>query len=207
MKKNGEPAKKTGPKGGKKTVTQAASRGEGKRAVLELRQKLEVVEFIEEFHWAQDRVADHFTKKFKLNVSQKSVSKWVSQKEELKQKVADTGGHLRRVRMVKHPLLDSSVALWFQAREMRGEPVTGPLIIAKAKRFAARLGLTEGYIEFSTGWLDGFKKRHGIANRQHHGEAGSVNITVAEEERERLQPILADYNPVDIFNVDETAFF
>jgi hypothetical protein len=45
-----------------------------------------------------------------------------------------------------------------------------------------------------------------LKRRQRHGEAASVDIKDAEEERKRLQPILSKYKPEDVWNFDETAF-
>ncbi|EJD52793.1 DDE-domain-containing protein [Auricularia subglabra TFB-10046 SS5] len=48
---------------------------------------------------------------------------------------------------------------------------------------------------------------YGIKEHRRHGEAGSVDPAAAATERERLQPIIAKYEPDDVFNGDEGALF
>lgn len=51
------------------------------------------------------------------------------------------------------------------------------------------------------------RRRLGLKAIVAHGEAGSVKESLVPEERRRLQTLLADYDPEDIYNADETGLF
>jgi len=192
-KKNGAPKKKTGPKG---PYNQ-------KQATIE--KKLQILDAMAKNNWSQAQTARYF-RELQMPITQASISRWKQDEGKLRKKVAKGpfAGKMRRVQQVRNPELEEVLVAWVLAREGNGEIVTGPLIKEKAGRFAARMGV-EG-MAFSEGWLDKFKKRHGLKRRQRHGEAASVDIKDAEEERKRLQPILSKYKPEDVWNFDETAF-
>ena len=57
----------------------------------------------------------------------------------------------------------------------------------------------------STGWVQNFKRRHGIKQRKMHGEAGSVDTSNLDSERKILADIIEEYEPRDVFNMDETG--
>ncbi|KAJ8946688.1 hypothetical protein NQ318_006945 [Aromia moschata] len=55
-----------------------------------------------------------------------------------------------------------------------GEPVTGPVLQAKAKQFHGSLNV-DSNVSASNGWLARFKKRHGIRCLNIIGETRSAN--------------------------------
>ena len=62
--------------------------------------------------------------------------------------------------------------------------------------------------KYSHGWLDKFKKRHGISFRIICGESGSASPPEKiEEDRQLIRKVLSKYKLSDIFNLDETALF
>ncbi|GBN32296.1 Tigger transposable element-derived protein 6 [Araneus ventricosus] len=85
-------------------------------------------------------------------------------------------------------------------------PISGPFIIEKALQFAKALG----YDEFrgSNGWIEKFKRRHGIMPKVITGESKDVDDNDSENWiTETLSKLLKDYQPENIFNADETALF
>ncbi|GBL96372.1 hypothetical protein AVEN_43695-1 [Araneus ventricosus] len=85
-------------------------------------------------------------------------------------------------------------------------PISRPFIIEKALQFAKTLV----YDEFrgSNGWLEKFKRRHGIMAKVISGESKDVDDNDSENWiTETLSKILKDYKPENIFNADETALF
>jgi hypothetical protein len=73
---------------------------------------------------------------------------------------------------------------------------------------AKLLKIDEKEFKASIGWLDGFKKRHGIVFKQPQGEAGDIDMEAVENwRRSVLQQKLAEFSEDDIFNVDETGLF
>lgn len=65
--------------------------------------------------------------------------------------------------------LDKSLYEWYQQRRNNDQLVSGPILIAKAKQLHRLLRITEP-CEFSTGWLQRFKLRHGIQNSKNRYE-------------------------------------
>ena len=87
------------------------------------------------------------------------------------------------------------------------QPITGPLIVAKAEQLRDMLNLLCDAIKFSNGWVDKFKRCHALQHYQNHGEAGSVNLTSVKEECVRMWHKLQGWDLNDVFNADETSFF
>ncbi|CAM1325478.1 Uncharacterised protein r2_g3438 [Pycnogonum litorale] len=71
------------------------------------------------------------------------------------------------MRTAAHPELESVLFQWFQQVRAKNVPVTGPLLIEKAKEFANRLKIEN--FRVSTGWLDRFKDRYNIAFKTGRG--------------------------------------
>lgn len=95
--------------------------------------------------------------------------------------------------------------------ECSNVPFTTPFIQAWALNFAQSL-VEKGHNHYksfkaSNGWIEGEKRRLGLKAIVAHGEAGSVKESLVPEERRRLQTLLADYDPEDIYNADETGLF
>ncbi|XP_053378909.1 tigger transposable element-derived protein 4-like [Mercenaria mercenaria] len=97
------------------------------------------------------------------------------------------------------------VLSWFKDAVSRRVPVSGPLLMEKAMIFASDLGNTQ--FKGSQGWLQSFVKRNNITFGTMTGERGDVSTTTVEEWKEKLPTICRDYQPKDIFNMDETGLF
>lgn len=78
--------------------------------------------------------------------------------------------------MESWPDLESALAQWHRSIEI-DVPISDALLRTKAANFWKRLQPYQGMElpVFSNGWLQGFKKRHGIKQRIRHGEAASVD--------------------------------
>jgi hypothetical protein len=63
----------------------------------------------------------------------------------------------------KNDVLESKLYEWYLQQVPLGNPVSGPILIAKAQELSHsyECSATEGF-KFSNGWLDGFKKRYDI---------------------------------------------
>ena len=62
-------------------------------------------------------------------------------------------------------------------------------------------------MQFSNGWLQGFKKRNGIRQHKLQGEAASANQAAILEALPILHEKCANYPPERIYNMDETGLF
>ena len=110
----------------------------------------------------------------------------------------------KRRKLAAHPDLDQCVKTWFDDCRKRGVPLDGEMLKGKAGQFAESLGYE---FKGSSGWLTNFKKRNGLLFRKLCGESASVDDAVCQEWCDKLEEIVADFEPSNIFNVDETGLF
>ena len=112
----------------------------------------------------------------------------------------------KRLRTAAYTDVEDALLLWFKQARSQGVPVSGPILQIKARELAATLGHNE--YRCSSGWLERFKVRRGITFRRMSGEAASVtNDMTADWLEVKLPALLHDYQPVDVFNADETGSF
>ena len=111
----------------------------------------------------------------------------------------------KRMRKGNYEDIEEALMTWLVQARSLGAPVTGPLLKEKASQFAEQLGQSE--FKCSDGWLDRFKARNNVTFRIVSGEANDAPQATIEDWQKKLPVILADYDPCDIFNADETALF
>lgn len=111
----------------------------------------------------------------------------------------------KRNKTAEFPDLEECLVKWFKQCRDQNVSVGGPILKEKAQAFAKSLG--HGKFRASNGWLDNFKKRNNIVFRKLCGESASVNNDVCNEWKTKLELLLKDYEPQDVFNADETALF
>jgi hypothetical protein len=88
-------------------------------------------------------------------------------------------------------------------------PVPPSLAIAKAKSIASSLLIPETDFKASWQWLSRFRVRRGLQKMLLHGEGAEVNksdlvLLVALDD---LYAIIAQYDPENVYNMDETGLF
>ncbi|KFZ10644.1 hypothetical protein V501_05089 [Pseudogymnoascus sp. VKM F-4519 (FW-2642)] len=112
-----------------------------------------------------------------------------------------------RIRSGFWPELEEVLWHWQLRIEARGAFTTGEILREKAREVWRQLPhySNKPEPEFSTRWLEKFKKRHGIQARFQHGEAGSTPDV--EEAMEKLRLITLQYKEEDIYNMVETGLF
>lgn len=104
--------------------------------------------------------------------------------------------------------LDEVLYKWFSAKRAEGKPITGPMIIEKAKFFHKELDLpADEILSFSKGWLHNFKVRHGIRKLDVSGEIKSADEAAANEYKITFQKLVDEHqlSPAQIYNADETG--
>jgi predicted DNA-binding protein YlxM (UPF0122 family) len=104
--------------------------------------------------------------------------------------------------------LDEKVYEWFVTQRSKNIPISGPLIQEKARQIRQQID-PENADDFkaSNGWLEKFRIRHGIQYRILSGESAAVDVSIVDEWRNRLSSIIDKYDPIDIYNADETGLF
>ncbi|CAF1368482.1 unnamed protein product [Rotaria sordida] len=104
--------------------------------------------------------------------------------------------------------LDQKVYEWFVQQRSKNIPISGPLLQEQARQIRQQLGGSNADdFKASNGWLEKFRKRHGIQYRTINGESASVDPATVDEWKKRLVVMIDKYNPNDIYNADETGLF
>jgi len=75
----------------------------------------------------------------------------------------------------------------------------------KARRLADEL--REPNFKALWSWVQRWTQRHNLTSVVLHGAGGSVNLEEAEEWMATIQGLLQDFEPENIFNMDETGLF
>ena len=97
--------------------------------------------------------------------------------------------------------------LWVSQVSAAGLILTDELVKLKGRDFGQHLGIPDDNVKFSNGWITNFKKRNSLRQYQLHGEASSAPLDSLSGERIKLQELLSQYQPEDIYNADETGLF
>jgi len=110
-----------------------------------------------------------------------------------------------RYRQPKNQQLEDALFLWFSDMSSHHAAINDEMLIMKAKTLGEQLNVTE--FCYSRWWIQLFKNRRGIKRKLYEGEAESADISLVYTGRDKLQQILKEYNPEDVFNLDETGLF
>ena len=108
------------------------------------------------------------------------------------------------VECISRHQLEDALFLWFTDTRSRCCVINDDVIIQKAKQLGKRLDVPADFC-YSRGWLARFKSRRGISSHRFHGESGSDDVTKVAIGRQQLKQLLANYDPADIYNFDETG--
>ena len=106
-----------------------------------------------------------------------------------------------------HEELEEVLLRWFQNTRSNNVPVLRPMLQAKAEELSKKMDI-EGF-KASAGWLDRFKDRRGIVFKKICGESNSVDSSSNDMTawQSKMQMLLHQYKPEDIYNADETGIF
>ncbi|KAI5929461.1 jerky protein homolog [Manis javanica] len=124
---------------------------------------------------------------------------------------SDSSKALERRRTLHTPKLehlDRVLYEWFLVKRAEGVPVSGPMLIEKAKDFYEQMHLTEPCV-FSGGWLWRFKARHGIKKLDASSEKQVADHQAAEQFCSFFRSLTAEHglSPEQVYNADETGLF
>jgi hypothetical protein len=102
--------------------------------------------------------------------------------------------------------MESALIKWFRANQERAN-VSGELVRESATKILDRLYPRHEPFEFSSGWLEAFKSRHGIKSYRRFDESGSVDMVALANTLLAIRDVLDQYALKDIYNMDETRLF
>ncbi|XP_004687018.1 PREDICTED: jerky protein-like [Condylura cristata] len=187
----------------------AAGRGPGekrKRVVLTLREKIDICTRLERGESRKALMQEY-------NVGMSTLYDIRAHKARLLRFFAGPDGSAalaqrRTLHTPKLGRLDRALYQWFLAQRAAGVPVSGPMLVEKAKGFYEQMQLTEPCV-FSGGWLWRFKARHGIRKLDAAGEKQAADRRAAEQFCGFFRSLAAEHGlcPEQVYSADETGLF
>jgi len=171
-----------------------------------LQQRLEIAEYKQKHpNSTQKQIQDWFYSKYNTIISQPSLSRILNAPTN-----TNTPAHLLQRKNTKtgtNTTLENALYQWFSINQYKLN-ITNEMLQFKARELAGNFAFSGqlNTIEYSTGWLERFKKRFNIKSRFKHGEAASIP-TIQNDKINEIKDQLSNYNPEDIYNMDETALF
>jgi hypothetical protein len=142
-----------------------------------------------------------------IKVSQATISTTLKRSAKILAKSNnETNLNAKRQRTVKYPEMESTLVKWFRANQEQAN-VSGELVRNNATKILDRLYPRHEPFEFSSGWLEAFKSRHGIRSYRRFGKSGSINMVALANTLPAIRDILDQYAWKDIYNMDETKLY
>ncbi|CAG8817011.1 13347_t:CDS:2, partial [Gigaspora rosea] len=144
-----------------------------------------------------------------MKIDRTTISKILKKADEYQQVNDDDveTENIFRHRSVKHPMLELAMNMWIEQVTTEEMILSDSLIKEKGHQFAQAFGISKESLTFSNGWISKFKKRNGLRKTMMHGEAASAPLSSLPAERIKLQKLLSNYSPENIYNADETGLF
>ncbi|KAL1767299.1 jerky protein-like [Sigmodon hispidus] len=186
---------------------QAAAKGKGekrKRVVLTLKEKIDICTRLERGESRKALMQEY-------NVGMSTLYDIKAHKAQLLRFFAssDCRQALEQRRTLHTPKLehlDRVLYEWFLVKRAEGVPVSGPMLIEKAKDLYKQMRLTEPCV-FSGGWLWRFKARHGIKKLDASSEKQVVDHQAAEQFCGFFRSLAAEHglSPEQVYSADETG--
>jgi hypothetical protein len=105
--------------------------------------------------------------------------------------------------------LEDMLYIWIDSMRRVRLLVPPSLAIAKAKSIASTLSISDSNFKASWQWLSHFRTRRGLQKMLLHGEGAEVDKNDLEllSTLEELYSIIAQYDPENVYNMDETGLF
>lgn len=186
---------------------QTAAKGKGekrKRVVLTLKEKIDICSRLERGESRKALMQEY-------NVGMSTLYDIKAHKAQLLSFFAssDSRQALEQRRTLHTPKLehlDRVLYEWFLVKRAEGIPVSGPMLIEKAKDFYKQMRLTEPCV-FSGGWLWRFKARHGIKKLDASSEKQVADHQAAEQFCGFFRNLAAEHglSPEQVYSADETG--
>ncbi|XP_027808455.3 jerky protein homolog [Marmota flaviventris] len=180
--------------------------GKRKRVVLTLKEKIDICTRLERGESRKALMQEY-------NVGMSTLYDIKAHKAQLLRFFAnsDSNQALEQRRTLHTPKLeqlDRVLYEWFLVKRAEGVPVSGPMLIEKAKDFYEQMRLTEPCV-FSGGWLWRFKARHGIKKLDASSEKQVADQQAAEQFCGFFRSLATEHglSPEQVYSADETRLF
>ncbi|XP_049275472.1 tigger transposable element-derived protein 4-like [Rhipicephalus sanguineus] len=140
----------------------------------------------------------------KYGVSKSTISTILKNKDKIIS--ADANSTDRKcLRRAIYSDMEEALLKWFVDARAQNIPISGPMMLAKAKDFAFLLDFPDFCP--GNGWLHRFKVHHGIVFKSIVGEAASASDQDVASWLEANRDTILSYAEQDVYNADETALF
>lgn len=116
----------------------------------------------------------------------------------------------KRIRKIVSHVVEEATYAWFLLMQEKSATILDDILCVIAKRFYSNLPRDPNVkeLQFSRGWVVGFKRRHGIRGFTRHGEAASADVSIDTQILiGKIKDKVATFDPADVFNMDETGLF
>ncbi|XP_006011116.1 jerky protein homolog-like [Latimeria chalumnae] len=177
----------------------------GKRKAYNVHEKLELIDRI---HAGQSKAKISYD----TGVPESTLQGWLKEEYNLRafvMTVSETEGLSRkRARTASDAPLDTAVYNWFVQERAVGTPISGPIVKAQAEKFCKELN-GENNFAASQGWLDRFKRRHGISQVKISGEIRSADSEAANTFSNEFKAYLEEegFTEEQVYNADESGLY
>lgn len=146
----------------------------------------------------------------KYNVGKSTIFDIKKKEEQIRSYVVKTEkgpGARKTLKTPENPQLEDALFTWFIEQRRKNVPLSGDILMEKAKYFHGRLG--RGEFSASKGWLEKFKKRHGIRQLKMTGEKISNNEDAVKPFQVKFMDIIKekDLCADQIYNADESGLY
>ena len=137
-----------------------------KRERATLAQKIQVLDYFHSSGSSQLKTVNKFRNE--ISISKSSLSEWLKRENDLRQSFAQDEFKLsknsRRKVKFKYEKINRAMDMLVQSRLEKNEPITQPILRQHWSVYAHQYGVDDPkrLICFSHGWLNQFKKRHGL---------------------------------------------
>lgn len=145
------------------------------------------------------------------NIGKSTISDLKIKKNQIVDFLASTlkgSGKRQTLKCSDNPAVESAIYTWFIQEKNRNTPLNGDIICEKAKFFYKQITQKDDF-KASVGWLDKFKKRHGIRQICVNRKKPSSDTTAVKPFQDFLlkKVLELNLNPDQIYNADESGLF
>ncbi|KAI8853977.1 DDE superfamily endonuclease-domain-containing protein [Chytridium lagenaria] len=187
------------------TTTTTSTTTKRKLQTMDIQQKEWLLSYSREKECVNQKIlASVFASRWGWTPSQPAISRLLRQPEITEADEAPANKSVKRKRAVAYPEVEKALADWFREYQDR-TPISGDMLKEKGREILEMFHPGETF-EFSNGWLDKFKVRHGIKSLKRFVE-GDGSMFVDGEGVTALREALGKYQWRDIFVVGEMGMF
>ena len=148
-----------------------------------------------------------------FGVSESAIRSLIKKKDEIRLRAQQKDHNARkktfRGSKGKYPELEERLYAWIDASRRLSIVLPPSVIMEKARRLGSEMNISEDDFKATWGWFKKFRHRQCLNTINLYGEGGAVDRNDPEllASLERLYAIVNEYDPNNVYNMDETGLF